>query len=507
MTDFDKSTNDLERRRFAFRASIIISFITFLILLIVYTFEIGLLRDPDTYWHIKTGEWIVSNLAIPRIDNYSYLYSGNEWIAKEWLSQVVLYISYNYLGWRGVSIISMFAIISSIFLFSQFLLYRLRFTIALGLITVSIGLASGHFVARPHIFGSIFMIAWWIILVNASERRSPPPLISCLLISLWANFHGGFTLGLLIAGIMAAEAVWQSSPSSRVIVLKRWVLFLVASTVAGCLTPYGINSMLVTVKIYSLGPVLRHVQEWRSVDFRDFWHFEIWLLFLLSMALIFGSRINPFRVIVLIGLLHLSLTSVRGIMIFSYSVPILLASQLTRQFGFLRFGGPIPEVAIGGRPLQWQNRHIVFTIAAVVIIGSAAFHSLATDQYKPMESISPNDALLFAKENYLDKYVLNHYNFGGFLIFNDVKTFIDGRAEFYGKEFVLEYINSSRGNNNETIPKLAEKYGTTWTLFPPDTLSVRQLDASDQWSRAYSDDVAVIHTKSHLYKEQNRNYE
>ena len=37
--------------------------------------------DPDTYWHIKTGEWIVQN-GIPRVDIFSWygINNGLKWI-------------------------------------------------------------------------------------------------------------------------------------------------------------------------------------------------------------------------------------------------------------------------------------------------------------------------------------------------------------------------------------------------------------------------------------------
>ena len=49
-----------------------------------------LFRDSDTGWHIETGERILAAGEIPRIDPYSFTRGGREWLAWEWLSDVIL---------------------------------------------------------------------------------------------------------------------------------------------------------------------------------------------------------------------------------------------------------------------------------------------------------------------------------------------------------------------------------------------------------------------------------
>ena len=48
-----------------------------------------LLNDPDSYWHIVVGRWIVAHRAFPTHDPFSFTFAGAPWIAKEWLSQIL----------------------------------------------------------------------------------------------------------------------------------------------------------------------------------------------------------------------------------------------------------------------------------------------------------------------------------------------------------------------------------------------------------------------------------
>src|SRR5678815_1439095 len=58
------------------------------------------LSDGDFWWHLKTGEYIVRNLTIPRIDFYSFTVSGKHWVAHEWLSEVIFYLVYTRAGFN-----------------------------------------------------------------------------------------------------------------------------------------------------------------------------------------------------------------------------------------------------------------------------------------------------------------------------------------------------------------------------------------------------------------------
>src|SRR6185369_4559302 len=57
------------------------------------------LGDPDTYWHIAAGEWILDHRQIPLVDPFSYTFAGQPWTAHEWLSEVLLALAFRAGGW------------------------------------------------------------------------------------------------------------------------------------------------------------------------------------------------------------------------------------------------------------------------------------------------------------------------------------------------------------------------------------------------------------------------
>src|SRR5258708_38208818 len=47
--------------------------------------------DPDLWWHLCTGQWIVETGHVPHSDPFSFTRAGHAWISHEWLSEVVFY--------------------------------------------------------------------------------------------------------------------------------------------------------------------------------------------------------------------------------------------------------------------------------------------------------------------------------------------------------------------------------------------------------------------------------
>src|SRR5262245_29105158 len=64
------------------------------------------LNDPDVFWHIKTGEWIITNHTFPRVDVFSYTAAGQEWIDQEWLAQVIYALTYRAGGWIAIDVLA-----------------------------------------------------------------------------------------------------------------------------------------------------------------------------------------------------------------------------------------------------------------------------------------------------------------------------------------------------------------------------------------------------------------
>src|SRR6202795_119152 len=76
--------------------------------------------DPDLWWHLRTGQWIVETGHIPHSDPFSFTRVGHVWVSHEWLSEVVFYELWKHGG--AASLIVFSAIITT----AGFMLLYLR---------------------------------------------------------------------------------------------------------------------------------------------------------------------------------------------------------------------------------------------------------------------------------------------------------------------------------------------------------------------------------------------
>ena len=111
------------------------------------------------------------------------------------------------------------------------------------------------------------------------------------------------------------------------------------------------------------------------------------------------------------------------------------------------------------------------------------------------DRVTPADALAAAERMGLAGPVLNSEGFGGYLTFRGIATFIDGRAELYGNEFLDRYLAAERGSEH-ALATLLDTHRITWTLLAPQQAAVTRLDALPGWRRVYADAIAVIHVRS-----------
>src|SRR5215472_9474511 len=93
---------------------------------ILFAFPNYLLNDPDTFWHIRVGQWILDHAQFPTVDSFSYTAAGKPWISTAWLSEILLAAAYKTSGWHGVILLPAIACSAIIAMLCFYLLRHLR---------------------------------------------------------------------------------------------------------------------------------------------------------------------------------------------------------------------------------------------------------------------------------------------------------------------------------------------------------------------------------------------
>jgi hypothetical protein len=470
----------------------------------------SLLADPDSQWHITIGNWILAHGAVPTVDSFSFTFAGQPWIAKEWLSQLLLALAYDAGGWGGVAVLCAASVAFAFALMMRLLLRDIRPLPALLLTVGAAVMAMPHLLARPHVLAFPVMLIWVASLVRAvEERRAPRPML-LLVMLVWANLHGGFTLGLLLCGAFALEAVLGARDGAeRKLLFVAWAKFGIGAGLVACITPYGPESMLVTFRIFNLGDALGSISEWQSPNFHNLPQQELMLLIALYVCLSRGLRLPTLRLLIVLGLVHLFLRYVRNAELLAMLAPLVIAPVLARQWPALKPGAPLPSGSLSsgslpsrslpsgsllaqrlealGRPAG-RNAIALFVVVGAVYAGFL----IRFGDIRPADDTMPAAALDFIREANLQGNVLNHYGFGGFLIKSGIKTFIDGRGELYGGDFIKRYVAIVNLKDQRPLEETLDEFHIDWTLLQKSQPANAVLAHLPNWKRVYGDDTATI---------------
>ena len=222
-----------------------------ILLALFFTFVFALfsleIKDPDFWWHLKTGEYIVQTGSIPVTDPFAYTSTPKDPLSPEsvrmpfilaqyWLAQVLFYEIYTAFGFQGI--IFLRALILTLVVV---LLYRgirregLGFYLSLAM-TIPVVLILYTFTGeRPQLFSFLFSFLIVFLLEGyrknslqsrrlstqrsarggkpAATQNYPPSAVYSLLptvfiMFLWSNLHGGYIVGIgVLVCYLASEWV------------------------------------------------------------------------------------------------------------------------------------------------------------------------------------------------------------------------------------------------------------------------------------------------------------
>jgi hypothetical protein len=434
-------------------------------------FSPGILNDGDTYWHIRAGEWMIAHHAILRTDVFSYTAAGDAWHTQEWLAEVLMALGWC-AGWPGIHLLFAGSAGMTAGVVAFFARKRMDFTPAL--LTVVLGLAcvTGSLLARPHMLALPLLAIWTAGLAAAREKDKAPSIWLIAVMPLWANLHGSFAFGLALAGALAIEAVIHAVDRKKTAL--GWGLFLLGALASAMITPFGFHSLLFPFKLSAMQG-LGHIGEWQPSDFSQVTPFA---LALLSALFVWGRgqvKVPPLRLVLLLGLTWLALAHGRHQMLLGVCAPILLADAMGQTW-----------------PVKDESKPRLF--AAMAALGLAALIAvrLMVPVVRGDDPVSPASALAHVPRFVRETPVLNDYAFGGYLIWNDVKPFIDSRADLYGDIFLENYASIVSPDKDALAATLALHH-VRWTIFAAQAPVVKLLDATPGWRRLYSDKLAVVH--------------
>jgi hypothetical protein len=448
------------------------------VLILVAAVGLDALSDPDVWWHIRLGDWIIAHHQIPAGELFAYTAFGNPLVAHEWLSEVI------FAALAAIGGLALVALVMGVVAWSGMIATLLRGRMrGAGPVVLAVGLALGARVAepvlgtRPQIF--TFALVCWTLWIAESYLRSGGRRIWLLppLFLLWANLHAGFIAGIgFLAIVLAAEVIKQRwavgvvAPSKRI---KGLAVALGASAVAACINPYG-PSLFVFAATTGATERQKGIIEWQSPNFGDpaEWALLALLLTFVALTVMTLARRSlrarfELRDVALAGAgAVLALTSVRNTAIcVAVMVPpwMAMAAGLVRAFEARR---PRPRTTrAAGTPLMGAVL-IAAAVAGLAVVG-VRVHGNATPQ--GIAAAYPSCATALLAKSPTTQRVFTAYGTGGYVIYQlwpRASVYEYGESISLGTGVFDDYVRIADGAiTTPTALQLLDSSDTTAVLY------------------------------------------
>ena len=475
------------------------------ILLIAIAPAVQPVTDPDFFWHLQVGRWIVEQHAIPHQDLFTYTVSDHLFVAHEWLTEVIMAALTSVAGLTGPSIF--FGVVTWLG-FVALLRTPRKVSFLVAGVSLAIGIVAGNPIWGPRTQMITFTLAVVLLLVLRRYRESgdrrwlyaiPPMFV------LWVNLHAGFTIGLVFLYITlvgeflrsrsrrgeSADAVAQAP-------LRPLLVATAAATLAVAINPNVFGIYLYAAQTQFSSAQQKLIVEWFSPDFHriELRAYEAMLLLLLVLLTLSRRRPRLTDMLLLLAVIVLSLQSVRHIALFVAVATPIFADQAqavleTYRDRLPRFRLPRPSPVIGALNL------VVLVVIGLSVVGGYAIPKAANGfTSTPVTSQYPVAALDKLGGDLPPGRVFNQYGWGGYFVYRvwpRQPVYIYGDAAVMGDPFLTEYqsINVLKPDFLDIL----NRRGVTWVLYPTDDPVAVVLLQTKEWLPVYRDGIATVLVK------------
>ena len=437
--------------------------------------------DPDLGWHLAIGERFLKGGEIVRGDPFSWTMPGYEFGNYFFLYQIAVTFLFANFGHILTAIFfGTIASFSVLVLIPKELNFWKLLLAVLGVLVASSGMG-----VRPSSISFLFFAMLLVLLEKKMTRGIGHVLFWFGFFAVWANFHQGFMVGLLImATFLTIDYFWQRSKKKKA-AASFGVLCILAGFAGSLVTPFHANLWRSAIFDLAGSNTWRAVAEWQSLVF----YFPANLVYGLSGLLfiyIFFRKFKSFE------------PTWALIAAFLFTLPFLATTfAIFWAAIFIFFTSRNLDFKLDLESDIWVKAPILIPSLAFFSAIFLSFVALTLESWQFTDRLRldnyPVEAVNYLKEEHISGRLFNDYGWGGYIIWQapEIKVFIDGRMTGWRKDdgsyILADYVAIAQGNCD-----IASKYQIETVLIAKNL----KVPCFANWHKVYEDQVAKILVKS-----------
>jgi hypothetical protein len=433
----------------------------------------------DLAYHLKVGELIVAERAVPRTDVLAWTTAGRPWLDQNWGAQVALYGIWRLGGLPLLTVASALCAVATWGLVAAACRRRTaNLRLIAGAVLAGYAAAAAGLSPRPQLF-SMLLFAAELYLLEVARTRPRVALAIPLLMVLWANLHGAFVVGVGLLVIEVAAAVWRRDRPDA----ARYLLVTVASLAGLLVNPWGVRVLGYAISFPANPTVTGIVSEWGPATLRQLPGAMILVAIgVLVVALVRAPSPEraPEQLLRMALLAALALWAIRAGAWFGLALPVALCA-LARQESPARVG-----LAERGSPVL---SGLVLAVLGVTLVAASPLVTRGLLGSRPELRDAPAAAASWLAANPQPGRMLNYQPWGSYLELRlgpRVQVGFDSRVELppAGQWSRYHAVITGRWDAERLLETWGVGYVVTSRTGTP--ALVELLEASGRWRLVFS---------------------
>lgn len=439
-------------------------------------------KDSDYFWHIKAGEYMFNNGILTK-DVFSWFMNGKYWMSHEWAFDYLIYLLKHLFGCSHLFIYPFVCILGLLLIlffsnkknYLKNIIFSLVWLVGFLIFCVFIQ-------ARPHMMSFLFVaLTIWFLYDLFKNENSKKIYLLPIVTLLWANFHGGSSnLGYLFCLIFVIVGLFkfncgkiEATRLNKKQIIKYLSVALICALVI-CINPHGVEMLMYPYSNILDTVMINFISEWQPTVLSNMSHYPYFILVIFVVfVMLFSKEKIKFIDLALLGVsVFLGLKSIRF-----WSYTYILMNYVIFNY--------IPE-----RKIDRGTTRILFMLGAIFLGIFITNFGILEKEYSKI-SISKEMIETIKKES--PERLFNMYDYGGELIYNDIKVFVDGRADLYSRYNLSDYSNISMLNGDYV--KLIEKYDFDYFLVTKEYPITTYLHYNDNYEIVLDEEEMILYKK------------
>lgn len=456
----------------------------------------------DTFFDIKLGEKYITE-GIVKEDNFS-IHEDLSYVAQHFGVNIITYLVYNNFGFNGLYILGVIlTVVLAVIFYRLNINFLNRKSLAYVFVFLELFFMQSFLSIRAQMY-SYILFALEILLLERfvkSKNKIYLGIISLLPIFI-INMHAGvisfyfIILFVYLFNILKVR-IFKLEYDENV---RKISLYLLIPIFIGVLlifvNPFGIEAITYGFKTLSNKFINSYISEFQPFSIKGPCGviMAMYMCMFLMTFIFTKSKIKLHHFLLLFGTLFMTLLSLRHfslLIICSITCLPYIESLIDELMNFMYKG-----------MMEKSKRQIrivltfVTTLFLLRIAAGAAMENLNTSMIP--DNTYPIQAIEYINNNIgKDKRIFNEYTWGSLMMFNNIKVFIDSRADLYTKEYSgkeddigLDYIKINNCSGNYI--NLLNKYDIEYLFIRRSSNLAKNILEHKEYKLVYKDDISYI---------------